>query len=160
MNGIKYLPIGSVVLLEGGTKTLMITGYNMKEKEDSEKVYDYVGCAFPEGFMEEIFALFDDKQIQNVLFVGCMDGENEYLGSIEQKMSSGEMFDVDNSNSDKAKAARRAARKKAPSKPLSASEMKARFTRKVISGGQTKVFEIEDYDPSDFKVWDDDGGMK
>ena len=30
----EILPIGSVVLLEGGTKTVMITGYKMKEKKD------------------------------------------------------------------------------------------------------------------------------
>jgi len=34
----ELLPIGSVVLLEGGTKAVMINGYKMKEKiESSDK---------------------------------------------------------------------------------------------------------------------------
>ena len=36
----KYLPIGSVVMLKGGTKRVMITGFCTVPNEDKEKVYD------------------------------------------------------------------------------------------------------------------------
>ena len=44
------LPIGSVVLLKNSTKKLMIMGFAQVAAENQEKVYDYVGCVFPEGF--------------------------------------------------------------------------------------------------------------
>ena len=39
----KFLPIGSVVLLKGGTKKVMITGYCMKTAEYPDEVFDYNG---------------------------------------------------------------------------------------------------------------------
>ena len=47
------LPLGSVVLLNGGTKKVMIIGYCMKTPEKPNKMYDYCGCVF----LKEFFAL-------------------------------------------------------------------------------------------------------
>ena len=47
----KYLPIGTVVLLKGGQKRLMITGFCSIPKEDKTKIYDYTGCLYPEGVL-------------------------------------------------------------------------------------------------------------
>ena len=63
----KDLPIGTVVLLRGGLKKVMITGYSSVSREDSEKVYDYNGCIFPEGFMENVYVLFDASQIEEIV---------------------------------------------------------------------------------------------
>jgi len=65
----KVLPIGTVVKLKGGTRNLMITGFKFSTKDD-EKVYDYVGCIFPEGIMENVYSLFDGKQIEEVIYMG------------------------------------------------------------------------------------------
>ena len=46
------LPIGSVVKISGGEKRLMIVGYFPKVKTDG-KVYDFIGCLYPEGFIKE-----------------------------------------------------------------------------------------------------------
>ncbi len=138
------LPIGSVVLLEGGTKPLMITGYKMKEKAEDEKVYDYVACVFPEGFMEQIYSLFDVNQIADVLFVGCMDGASEYIKNIENGVASYPVGVAPTSDGGFVPAGKRS-RRRAPTNPLSKSEMRAKYTKQVISGGQTKLFDIDAY---------------
>lgn len=44
----RWLPLGSVVTLEGGNKQLMIYGRLQKEVRGG-RLWDYVGCLFPEG---------------------------------------------------------------------------------------------------------------
>ena len=63
----KELPIGTVVMLVGGSKKVMITGYRSKNA-DADKVFDYNGCVFPEGLMENIYCLFDASQIEDVIY--------------------------------------------------------------------------------------------
>jgi len=70
----KFLPIGTVVMLQNGKKELMITGYLVSE-EGKEEVYDYSGCLYPEGIISSNQnAVFNHSQIQQVLFKG-FDGE-------------------------------------------------------------------------------------
>lgn len=67
----ELLPIGSVVLLKDGIKKLMITGYMAMEKNDSNKIYDYSGCIYPEGLLSsEQSLLFYHQQIEQVYFEG------------------------------------------------------------------------------------------
>lgn len=76
--GEKYLPIGTVVLLEGGTKRIMITGYCAIADSEQEKVWDYSGCLFPEGFLNsKRTCLFDHKQIKKVCYLGLIDDEEK-----------------------------------------------------------------------------------
>ena len=73
----KYLPIGSVVLLKGGTKRTMIYG-RMQLSIDTGKMYDYIACFYPEGNVSENFTfLFDHSQIEKVIFEGFSDEEDE-----------------------------------------------------------------------------------
>lgn len=72
----KYLPVGSVVLLEGATKRLMITGFCTMDNEHSDEIYDYSGCLYPEGMISsDETALFNHDQIKEVYFVGFVDEE-------------------------------------------------------------------------------------
>ncbi len=73
-NGV--LPIGSVVLLKNSTKKLMIMGFAQVAADDPARIYDYVGCVFPEGFLgpDQTF-LFNAEQIENVYFIGYQDSE-------------------------------------------------------------------------------------
>lgn len=82
----KFLPIGTVVLLNGATKRIMITGYCSAVPENPEKTYDYVGCLFPEGNLagEEV-ALFDHNQIGKIAHMGLTD--EEFI-SFDQKIKS------------------------------------------------------------------------
>lgn len=70
------LPIGSVVLLKNSTKKLMVMGFAQVAADDPGRVYDYVGCVFPEGFLgpDQTF-LFDSHQIEKVYAVGYQDEE-------------------------------------------------------------------------------------
>jgi hypothetical protein len=73
----QLLPVGSVVLLEGGDKRLMIYGIMQKNPDDS-KQYDYIGCLYPEGFMgTEHNYLFNTEDIKKVEFLGFVDSEQQ-----------------------------------------------------------------------------------
>lgn len=73
----KYLPIGSVVLLNNGTKRVMIYGRKQLAADNGEE-YDYVACLFPEGNISEEFTfLFNHDNIKEVVFTGLSDEEEE-----------------------------------------------------------------------------------
>lgn len=142
----ELLPIGSVVMLEGGTKPLMVTGYRMKENAEAEKVYDYVGCVFPEGFMERIYSLFDQANIKEVMFVGYEDDEaKDYTYNIANGIVSGPTAEAPEGPMGGNRRVRKPKRK-APTKPLSASEMFAKYTKEVISGGETEKYDFDNVD--------------
>lgn len=81
----KYLPLGSIVLLKGGTKKIMINGYCIKTEEKEDKIFDYRGCPFPEGVLEsEGVALFDHDQIAEICFTGYKNEESlNFLDKLE-----------------------------------------------------------------------------
>ena len=78
----KLLPIGTIVQLNGGTKKVMINGYYSKT-DKSNKIYTYNGCIFPEGFMDNIFCLFDKSDIKEIVYLGY---ESKELDEYREKM--------------------------------------------------------------------------
>lgn len=133
----KDLPIGTVVLLRGGLKKVMITGYSAVSSENAEKVYDYNGCIFPEGLMENVYCLFDASQIEEVFYKGLVNDEYESYTDRRHSMLSGATptnalgFTESNNSEDRPKNRRR---RTAPPHPRSASEMHAAYDVKKISG--------------------------
>ena len=78
MNREKFLPIGSVVLLKGGKKRAMITGFCSVAQEKPDKIYDYSGCVYPEGYLSSNqVCLFDHDQIDKIFSVGYEDEEEK-----------------------------------------------------------------------------------
>lgn len=76
----KFLPIGTVVMLKGGTKRVMISGFCAIEGQNSgkNKMWDYSGCLYPEGFLSSNqTCLFDHEQIEKVYHYGLVDEEEE-----------------------------------------------------------------------------------
>ena len=72
----KYLPIGTVVMLKGGTKRVMITGFCAIEENDKSKMWDYSGCMYPEGFLSsKQTCLFNHEQIEHIYHMGFIDEE-------------------------------------------------------------------------------------
>ena len=72
------LPIGSVVLLNGGTKKLMITGIKQIKEGDSAKEYDYIGVVYPEGYLDHTSQfLFNHADINDVIFTGYSNPERQ-----------------------------------------------------------------------------------
>lgn len=79
------LPIGSVLMLKNSTHRVMITGYAQRKLDDPEKVFDYAGCAFPEGVIgpDKTF-LFNHDQIETLHALGYVDGESQaFMAKIE-----------------------------------------------------------------------------
>lgn len=74
----KYLPIGTVVMLKGGTKRAMITGFCSVSGDNKDKVFDYSGCLYPEGFISsDRTLLFDHSQIEKIYYLGLIDEEEK-----------------------------------------------------------------------------------
>lgn len=74
----KYLPIGTVVLLKGATKRVMICGFCCRSESDNDKVFDYVGCLSPEGFISsDKNLLFNHDQIDKIISMGLVDDEEK-----------------------------------------------------------------------------------
>lgn len=71
----KYLPLGSVVLLEGGQKRVMVYGRRQQHVETGE-MWDYVACLYPEGNLDDEHTyLFNHGQVERVFFLGFQDEE-------------------------------------------------------------------------------------
>ncbi|MBR6770727.1 MAG: DUF4176 domain-containing protein [Lachnospiraceae bacterium] len=72
----KTLPIGSIVILENAVKRVMILGYCQYKAGEMTKIYDYVGCPFPEGFISsDKMVLFDHAQIKHIFALGYQNEE-------------------------------------------------------------------------------------
>lgn len=76
----EYLPIGTVVTLKAGEKSIMIYGRKQIHAATNES-YDYVACLYPEGNLNEEYTyLFNHDQINEILFTGYInDEEVEFL---------------------------------------------------------------------------------
>ena len=89
----KYLPIGSVVLLKGGEKKIMITGFASISPDTGDKIFDYSGCIFPEGFISyNQVCVFDHSQINKVFYKGLEDEEQKKFNDLLNK----KMFELKN----------------------------------------------------------------
>lgn len=75
----KFLPIGSVVLLKGAKKRMMVVGFCcINDDGKSKKVYDYAGCLYPEGQLSSSKTLlFNHEQIERVDHLGFSDDEDK-----------------------------------------------------------------------------------
>lgn len=87
------LPIGSVVMLEGGEKRIMICG-RIQTRSGDDTIYDYSACYYPEGIVgsDSIF-FFNHSAIEKIYFLGFQDAEEfayhqnvlDRLGELELK---------------------------------------------------------------------------
>lgn len=87
------LPIGSVVLLKGGDKRIMICGRIQAQSGDTT-IYDYSACYYPEGIVDPNSMFFFNRDaIEKVFFIGFQDAEEiafkeqvlDKLGELEIK---------------------------------------------------------------------------
>lgn len=70
------LPIGTVVLLNGGTHKVMITGYYAQM--DDNKVFDYMGVMYPEGMVTfDKTLLFNHADIVQIFNQGYVDEDQK-----------------------------------------------------------------------------------
>lgn len=108
----KYIPLGSVVRLKDANASVMVTGYAAVDEDEETKVYDYAGCQYPEGVIDQDeLLLFNHSQIEQIIYVGY-EGEEykKYIKEVEiavkdyeqSKMTktSNDVFNTDSTNVD------------------------------------------------------------
>ena len=73
----------------------MVTGYAVSSPESGDKLWDYIGCLWPEGMVApDKNLLFDHKDIDKVFAIGFSDDEqklfmerlNKALGFREERL--------------------------------------------------------------------------
>lgn len=81
------LPLGSVVLLNNGSKKLMITGYLVSTPEYPDHIFDYCGCMYPEGTIRsDTICVFNHSEIKKIIFKGYLNlEEQKYLENIKRQ---------------------------------------------------------------------------
>ena len=91
----KFLPIGSVVILKGGKRELMITSYcimpsggelydkNGKVEVKEPIMFDYGACFYPEGMItsDQLFA-FNHDQIDHICFTGYVTDAQKNISNL------------------------------------------------------------------------------
>ena len=85
-NGL--LPVGSIVMLEGGNERLMIIGNCIVKEADHSKIFDYAGCLFPTGYKDaDHIYMFNREKITRVYCVGYLDDEADgWLDKMEDNL--------------------------------------------------------------------------
>lgn len=72
------LPIGSIVYLKEGTQKIMILNRGpVVEMDESEFVFDYTGCFYPQGLTPGDVLYFNEENIDQVVFEGHRDEQEE-----------------------------------------------------------------------------------
>ena len=90
MDKLRYLPLGSVVMLKGATRKLLIIGRGLQAKNaETGKTFffDYGGVPYPEGLTGDQAMYFNIDMIDKVFHEGFSDDDdkivtdsiNEYL---------------------------------------------------------------------------------
>lgn len=86
----RLLPNGSIVLLKGGNKRLMIYGRKQLVTEGGqdinvgeETMYDYLGVPYPEGYINDEYTyVFNHTDIIDIIHRGYEDEEEEEFQKI------------------------------------------------------------------------------
>ena len=71
----ELLPLGSVVILKGAEKRVMICG-RIQTNVATNEVYDYSACVYPEGLISsDKLIMFNNERIEKGHFIGFQDEE-------------------------------------------------------------------------------------
>ncbi len=98
----EFLPIGSVCLLKGAKKKVMVTGFCVKGNETGERVFDYLGCVYPEGVISsDQNLLFDHDQIEQIYFKGFVnEEENQFKEKLREILAKQELENIETLDSE------------------------------------------------------------
>ncbi len=80
MANVEFLPLGSIVLLKGGIRKLMIIGRGLNVKKDDDTYFfDYGGILYPDGVTGDEMLYFNADGISKVYFHGYQDDDNDIV---------------------------------------------------------------------------------
>ena len=84
----ELLPNGSVVLLKGADKRLMICGWYPMTGDT--QMFDYASYLYPEGYIDaEQIYLFNHDEIERVDYIGFVDAEYQaFAAAVAEQMDS------------------------------------------------------------------------
>ncbi|MBQ7039519.1 MAG: DUF4176 domain-containing protein [Clostridia bacterium] len=87
----ELLPLGSIVLLKGAERRIMICG-RIQTDVGTNEVFDYSGCLYPEGIIDsKELLVFNNENIDRVFFIGFQDtDEFEFRKFINEKLEQAE----------------------------------------------------------------------
>lgn len=80
MDKVDFLPLGSLVLLYGGKKKIMIISRAIAMNLKGENVYfEYGGCMYPEGLLGDEVVFFNNEDIAEIFAKGSVDAEEQRM---------------------------------------------------------------------------------
>lgn len=90
----EFLPVGSVVLLKGGNKRIMICG-RIQAQAGTDVIYDYSACYYPEGIIDTSSMFFFNRDaIETVYYRGYEDQEElDYRSDVLDQLGELEIQD-------------------------------------------------------------------
>lgn len=79
-NRIDYLPLGSVVIIDGSVKKYVIIARGLQlNVRGSVQYFDYGACMYPEGLMGDQVMYFQHSNINKVIFKGFSDDDDQIM---------------------------------------------------------------------------------
>ncbi len=77
---IDFLPLGSVVILRGGTQKVVVNARGLVTMlTDPPSFFDYGGSLYPQGIMGDQILYFNHKDIAKVVFKGFSDEDDDMM---------------------------------------------------------------------------------
>lgn len=74
------LPLGSIVIMKGSTKKVMIMSRAIATIIEGQTVYfEYGACLYPEGLVGDQLLYFNDEDILKVIHQGFSDEEDDLM---------------------------------------------------------------------------------
>ena len=79
-NKIDYLPLGSIVILNGGVQKILIIARGMIAADmNPPKFFDYGGSFYPQGLIGDQIMYFNHEDIKKVVFTGFSDDDDKLM---------------------------------------------------------------------------------
>lgn len=76
----EFLPLGSVVIVKGSVKKLVLIARAIfTEVKGEQKYFDYGACTYPEGVLGENIIYFQHKDIAEVVAKGYVDEDDRRM---------------------------------------------------------------------------------
>ena len=80
MTNQQYLPLGSIVIMKGSVKKIVIVARAVNVRVGEREVFfDYAACPYPEGMMGDQLMYFQHKDIMKVVFEGFSDDDDKIM---------------------------------------------------------------------------------
>ncbi|MBL1224264.1 DUF4176 domain-containing protein [Enterococcus sp. BWR-S5] len=80
METTEFLPLGTICIVKGNTKKLMVIARGVATVMERHPLYfDYGACLYPEGLLGDSLIYFNHEDIQKTVHEGYVNDENELM---------------------------------------------------------------------------------